>query len=162
MDVAPPAACADIVERLEAIASGDETISDLVVRHLDGCAACRVTLAAAESIERALRAIPAVEAPAGFPDRVAARLRNERWHAEERFDRVFNLTLVAALALLAAGTAALLNLSGLGGLLVDAARLTTGGVTLPAHGSQRLAMTSVLLVLTAVSGWWWATRRPGY
>lgn len=116
----------------------------------------------AERIERTLRAVPSVAAPAGFPERVTIRIRDERWHAEERFDRAFNLTLAAAIALMAVGGVALLNLSGLGALMVDAARMATGGIGLPAPGANRLAVTSAVLLATGLSGWWWATRRPGY
>jgi hypothetical protein len=158
-----PPGCSEADGRLEAILAGEDGGSAAILSHIEQCARCRAAMDVAGRVDALLRTMPAVAPPPDFTDRVVARVRRERWHAEERFDRAFNLTLAAALVLLVAGAVALVNLSGLGALLVDAARVARGGLAVPGLAVPRgIAATSAALVVTAITGWWWATRRFGY
>ena len=153
--------CREVQDSIEALAA-DETIATPAVReHLTTCVRCAASLALARRVEAALGPRQAESAPARFTPAVVARVRRERWRAEQRVDRAFNVAIAGAVILLAAGVSMLFNLSGVVGLagnlsqvLGDGARAAAGrlGPVLPAY----LAGTAI--ILTAVGVWWWAER----
>ena len=105
--------CRHVLELVEALASGDEPVTDAVRAHLESCPSCAAALASASRIEALLSAREAPPPPARFTASVLQRLRRERWTAEQRVDRLFNAAIVFGFAVIVAGIGALMNLSGL-------------------------------------------------
>lgn len=60
--------------RLVAAGPGGTSDREALERHLAGCAECRRFAAEVRELDRAMAALPAPEPPAGFVDRVMARL----------------------------------------------------------------------------------------
>lgn len=74
--------CQDVLNRIEALAAGDEAATPEVRAHLEGCLSCAAALATARHIEDALASRPAPPAPARFTTAVVARVHQERWRSE--------------------------------------------------------------------------------
>lgn len=153
--------CSDFEAVVEPAAAGEAELTPAQAEHLAGCPPCAARLALARRIEGTLATRPAPEPPPRFTAAVLGRVRGERWRAEQRIDRVFNLAIAAAVVLLAAGVWMLFNLSGvaeIGGqtsqLLRENLRTATEGVAaqLPAY------VGGTGLLLSAVGVWWWAER----
>jgi anti-sigma factor RsiW len=159
--------CREAVERIEAVAAGDEPEGEAFRAHVEGCPRCRAALARARALERALAARPAVDAPPRFAAAVAARVRHEYWRSEQRVDRMFNVAVAAGFIAIVAGTLALVNLSavaegfgaGLSALFALAAEArSTPAARVPALSVYLLAggfLVTTLLV------WSWAERSGG-
>jgi anti-sigma factor RsiW len=153
--------CREIEDCIEAVASGDEPTVEFRA-HLEGCVACAAALARARGIERALALRPAPAAPTNFTAAVGARIRRERWRAEQHLDRLFNVAVLVAIVAVVAGVAALLNLRDL------TAAIGAGLVALNRLGSVAAAQAaptvstyfiSATLLATTMGVWWWAERR---
>jgi anti-sigma factor RsiW len=154
--------CDDALALVEPVAAGDLPVSDALRVHLETCPRCAAALATAHRIESALAAQPERLAPARFTPQVLARIRTERWRAEQHVDRVFNVAIVAAVVLIAGGILALTNLSS----VLPAA--TRGGVLLKfalEEGVKQAApalatyIAAAGLLVSALAMWWWAERR---
>ena len=154
--------CRELIEIVEPIAAGDLPVSEAARSHLESCPRCASALASARRIEAALHAREAPPAPARFTPAVIARIRRERWRAEQQVDRLFNLAIVVAFVLVGGGTVALMNLSG-----VAAAAGAAWAVLAGSSGQVMHQATSVLgtyiagagLLISALGMWWWAERR---
>ena len=154
--------CADVLDLVEPVASGDLPVSDSLRSHLQTCPRCAAALASARRLEGALAALGVPAAPQGFTAAVIARVRRERWRSEQRIDRIFNVAIAAALLLVAGGIAALLNV---GEVLAAAAaawtllsdltreRQAAAGPSLVTYAAAAAFMASALAM------WWWAERR---
>jgi hypothetical protein len=112
-----------------------------------------------QAIDRWMRERAAPRAPAGFTNRVIARVRQQRWQAERYWDLGFNIAVVGGLLLIALGVAGLVHVSGLTALGRDAILLFAVSVMTLA---ERLApslpvyVASAGLAATALGLWWWA------
>lgn len=150
----------DLIEELaEAMpSSASSAASAASVAHLDVCGRCRARLARARAIHTALAARPEPEPPARFTLDVMARIRRERWRAEQWLDTGFNVAVVAGVVFIAAGVAGVLWASGIaaiGGDLVSLAASGTGVlVDRLARDAQAVAFTIAFLAATA-GVWWW-------
>ena len=157
--------CGEAEDLIEAVASGDAAPPDFS-SHLAGCRACAAAFAVAARIERALVSEPAPAAPVNFTQTVLASLRRRRWQYEERIDRAFNLTIGAAIVIVALGILALLNASGVAQVLLAAAAALSElpQQSPPWAGDYSLPVASISggFVATALVIWWWAERRPNY
>ena len=153
--------CREVQDVIEALAAEETTATPAVREHLTTCVRCAAALALARRIEATLGPREAVRAPAGFTPAVVARVRRERWRAEQRVDRAFNLAITGAVVLLVAGVAMLLNLGGIVSLAGDLTQLLGEGARLAAHRVAPVLPTYLAgsaLILTAVGVWWWAER----
>jgi hypothetical protein len=153
--------CHELDERIEALAAGDETPTDQVRAHLDGCVRCQAALAQARQIERLLAARPVQAPPARFTEAVAAHVRRERWESEQALDRWFNVIVAACVLLAAAGLWLLANVSGMAAVGADAGRLMREGAGIAAERLARDLPTYVAatgILLSSVAIWWWAER----
>jgi hypothetical protein len=153
--------CEEFDAIVEPLAAGELEPSPAAAEHLAGCLRCAAAVALARRIDSALAAVETPAPPPRFGAAVASRLRRDRWRAEQRVDRVFNLTLAFAAVLVTVGVAMLFNLSGLAavaretsGLLAEGLRVATGQMAaqLPSYA------VGTSLLLTAVGAWWWAER----
>jgi anti-sigma factor RsiW len=144
---------------IEALAAGEAAATPAVREHLTTCVRCAASLALARRIETALGPRETVTAPVRFAAAALARVRRERWRAEQRVDRAFNVAIAGAVALLVVGVAMLFNLSGvvafagsLSQILGEGARAAAGRVApvLPSY------LAGTVIILTAVGVWWWA------
>lgn len=154
--------CHDVIELVEAIAAGDLEPDIDVRAHLESCPGCASALAAARRVEAALARREAPAAPARFSAMVLQRVRREQWRAEQQVDRLFNVTMVLAVVLLAGGAFALMNLSGVltaAGQIVAAFADLRGEVARQAAPSLATYVAAAGLLLSALGMWWWAERR---
>lgn len=152
--------CAAALDLVEPIAAGDLEVDDAARAHFETCPRCASALASARRIEAALaRETP--PAPPDFTAAVLAAVRRNRWRAEQRIDRVFNVAIAAAILAVVTGVAALLNVSEVisaAGAVWKLAQTATNG--------REVARTSLVtyagaaaFMASAVAMWWWAERR---
>src|SRR4051794_38154490 len=124
--------CRDVLDRVEAVAAGDEPASAEFRAHLEGCISCAAALAEGRRIEAMLAARPAPPAPARFTAAVTSHIRQVRWRSEQYVDRMFNIALLLGALTIAAGVLALSNIkTGAAGGTPGAAtaqRMTRGNV----------------------------------
>src|SRR5687768_592753 len=92
--------CRAVTEQVEAIAAGDLDPSPDLVAHIETCPRCASALADARRIETLLATRPAPAAPPQFAVAVQQRIRRERWQTEEQVDRIFNVAIGSAAALI--------------------------------------------------------------
>jgi anti-sigma factor RsiW len=153
--------CRDTVHLIEAIAAGDLVVADDVRAHFETCPTCAAALASARRVDALLRARGAAEPPPEFASAVLARIRADRWQSEQRVDRIFNVAIVIALALIVGSLAAITNVSGvLAGstwvwrAVADAStRMLESAV--PALATY---VAAVGVLMSALLMWWWAER----
>ncbi len=157
--------CAGAADLIEAVAAGDAAIDGELAAHLSGCPACAAALDTATQIERMLAARPAPAAPSGFTQQALAAIRRERWQLEERVDRAFNVTMVAALVVVAVALVSLLNVGSLAqivlvavGSIAEIPRQSSGWQGAPPLPA--LGLTAAVATL-ALGVWRWAEHRPG-
>lgn len=153
--------CPEMDDRIEALAAGDEAMTEPIRDHLDGCVRCQAALARAQQIERLLAGRPLEAPPPRFTEAVAAHVRRERWESEQSLDRWFNVIVAACVLLAAAGLWLLANISGMAAVGADAGRLMREGAGAAAERLARdlptyVAATAILLSTVAI--WWWAER----
>lgn len=154
--------CQDVLNRIEALAAGDEAATPEVRAHLEGCLSCAAALATARHIEDALASRPAPPAPARFTTAVVARVHQERWRSEEHVDRLFNVALVVGVLLVIGGVAALFNVNALASGVAGGLTLlnrATGELIVRAAPAFRTYVIAVAFLATALLVWWWAERR---
>lgn len=146
-------------ESIDAVASG-EPVAEAVRVHIESCARCAASLAMATRIDRALRAAPAVRPPERFTTSVIARIRRERWRADQHIDWVFNLAVGLAIAVVAVGGLALLNSGSVTAWIVSMSTLIAEGLTREAPAQAPPPLWSYVLACgllgTAVAVWRWA------
>jgi anti-sigma factor RsiW len=155
--------CAAVLDLVEPIAAGDVEPALAVRAHLETCPRCAAALASARRLETLLTRREAPIAPPRFAAAVLARVRRERWQAEQRVDRLFNLAIVVAVVLVVAGLGAILNVEAVLGwagatwtYISEAARRDAarqGPSTLLTY------LAAVGFMVSAVAMWWWAERR---
>ena len=154
--------CRHVRELVDVLPGGDEPVTGEVRAHLESCPACAAALASATRIDALLAALDVPEPPARFTLSVMQRIRRERWSAEQRVDRLFNVAIVFGLAVIIAGIGALMNLSG----LLGAAGAVADAMGAATHTAARQAVPTVVtyvaaagLLVSALATWWWAERK---
>jgi anti-sigma factor RsiW len=153
--------CNDALDLIEPLAAGDLAADADIRAHLESCPRCAAALASASRLEAMLAARAAPAAPARFTALVLQRLRRDRWRSEQQVDRLFNVTIAAALFLIVGGILALMNLSG---VLAAAAGTWAGVATLAGHVARDAApglntyIAGGFLLVSALGMWWWAER----
>jgi anti-sigma factor RsiW len=154
--------CREVLELIEPIAAGDLLPDDEVRAHLQSCPQCAGVLASARRVETLLTGMDIPPAPTAFTSAVLQRIRRDKWRSEQNVDRLFNVSMVAAVLLVAGGLAALLNVDGVlsfsGSVLIflkDSTRETarTAAPTVATY------VAALGLLASALGMWWWADRR---
>ena len=151
--------CRELLDAVEAIAAGDQLMTDEARAHFESCPGCAAALATARRIEQSLAARPVVEAPPKFTAAVMHRIRRERWRSEERVDRLFNVSIAVAALLVVVGAGFLFNVGAALQLASGASQiLSTIGEEMvrraaPEMGTYAAAMA---LLVSALGMWWWA------
>ncbi len=154
--------CVDVLDLVDAIASGDVEPGGDVRRHLETCARCAASLATARRIEALLVARPAPPAPAQFGDTVRRRIGRERWRAEQSVDWLFNIAIAAGIAIIVSGFAALMNLQAiLGGAAAAWSVVAAFGGDVARQAAPTVAtyVAAFGLLMSTLAIWWWAERR---
>ena len=149
--------CRDSEDKIEALASGELIADAAMSAHLAGCPRCQAQLGLARRIERLLEEPPR-PAPPGFVAAIERRLRRDWWKAEQFIDITFNLAIVGGLGAVLIGIWLLLEFSGLVVVTSDASSVFVSGLRSAVAGlSPRLPTYALafLLVLTAMTVWWW-------
>lgn len=154
--------CDDVLDLVDAIASGDVPLDADVRAHLAACPRCAAALAFARRIEALIAARPAPAPPANFTSTVRREISRERWRAEQSVDWLFNFAVAVGLAIVVGGVAGLMNQEGL------LAAAGTGWVMATTVGSEfaRQAVPAVTtyvaaggLLVSTLAIWWWAERK---
>jgi anti-sigma factor RsiW len=154
--------CQKLTDFVEPIAAGDLEPDAEMRAHFETCPLCASELASARRIETALAGYEAPSAPARFATLVLQRVRRDRWRMEQNVDRLFNLAIVAALLIVAAGVLALMNISGVVAAASEALTLLSSVSGLMARAAVPSVDTYIAaagLLATALVMWWWAERR---
>jgi anti-sigma factor RsiW len=154
--------CRDVLDRIEAIAAGEEPAPSEMRAHLEGCLRCAAALATARRIEEALATRPAPAAPPRFTASVAARIRDERWRSEQHVDRLFNIVLMMGVLAIAAGAFALLNLHAAAAAFTASVALLNqivAGLLIRAVPSLSTYVIAAGFLATTLLVWWWAERK---
>ena len=154
--------CARAEELIEAIAGGDDPAPDEFRAHVETCARCAGSLAAAVRLERALRAVPSVSAPPRFTPSVIARVRRERWRADQQVDWVFNIAVGIAVVLIALGAVVLFNAGSVtAGIMSFARAVAEAAMEEPSEQPKPALWTYLLvcaLMATSLLVWRWAEK----
>ena len=151
--------CRDLLEQIEPIAEGDQVLDDAAREHLETCPGCAAALAAARQLETWLAARPEIAPPAKFTSLVQQRIRRERWRSEERVDRLFNVAMIFAAAVVITGAAFLFNMSAAIELAATASRVfSTAGEELLRRAAPSVGtyVAATALLVSAFGMWWWA------
>ncbi len=153
--------CDEVLDAIEAIASGELTPDGRVAEHLTSCPHCAAALASARALEGKLRVRPVPKPPVQFTTRTLARVRRARWRSEQFLDVGFNVAIGAIVLAVFAGAWMLLNRSGLVAVSNDPVDLFgTSLVALARRVSPSLPLYAgaTALLATALGIWWWAER----
>jgi len=154
--------CSEILDLIEPIAAGDLSPDEQTRSHLQTCPRCAGMLASARRVDALLNGMEMPPAPPAFATGVLQRIRRDKWRSEQKVDLLFNVSIAAAVVLIAASIAALLN--------VDTVLAVSGSVwTLLKEGSRQTVRTAAPTVATYMAAlgllgsalvmWWWAERR---
>ena len=154
--------CREVEDLVEAVAAGDLSADAAFRAHVETCVTCAAALASAVAIEAALAARPAPAAPVRFDRAVAARIRHERWRAEQQVDRAFNAFVIVGVLAMAAGALALFNLASVAAAIATAAGTLSTALSQPVSRSAEQALPlwayglGCALLGTSVLVWRWA------
>jgi anti-sigma factor RsiW len=154
--------CRDVLERVEAIAAGDEAATPELRSHLEGCLTCAAALAEARRIEAALAVRPAPSAPLRFSAAVTSRIHQERWRSEQHVDRLFNVALIMGVLAIAVGVLAFFNVNTLAGTFTGSLAVlnrVVEEVVVQAAPAFSTYLFAGGFLATALFVWWWAERR---
>jgi anti-sigma factor RsiW len=153
--------CDEFLERVDAIAAGDEPLEARVQAHLSTCPGCSAALEDARRVERLLKTRPAPLAPPQFTARIMSRIRGDRWRREQFLDRGFNVVVAIVAVMLIGGLWVLVSQSGMSDVAGDAFTLlssTSRGVFERSARSLPLYLGAAAAIGTALGVWWWAER----
>ena len=154
--------CSDVLELIEPIAAGEVTMADAVRVHIETCPGCAGALASARRLETMLAAIEAPPAPSNFTNTVLQRIRRQRWQSEQHVDRLFNIAIGFALAVVAGAVVALLNVEAVFSVTATAWALVKESMRDMMRDAAPTVTTYVAaagLLASAFAMWWWAERR---
>jgi predicted anti-sigma-YlaC factor YlaD len=157
--------CEAAVDLVEAIAAGDLAPDAATRAHLESCPSCAAALAAAGRVHALLLAVDTPTAPASFTPDVLQRIRRDRWRTEQHIDRLFNVAIAAAVAIVVVGIAAMLNVDGVLALAGGAWVLLRDASRDAVKQAAPLIFTYVAaagLLASALVMWWWAERKFQY
>jgi hypothetical protein len=153
--------CSEFDDLIEPLAAGEIERSGEIDAHVASCARCRDALRLATEMDRVFRsqAVPAV-GPA-FVSSVLARVRRERWRAEQMLDLAFNAAVVLAVTTGVGGLYALLTVTGMAGVTADLVRLfvdAAGQVVVRAAPQAWIYALTTCALVAGLAAWWWADR----
>jgi anti-sigma factor RsiW len=154
--------CREVLDRIEAVAAGDEPATPELRSHLEECLACAAALAQARRIESVLAERPAPSAPARFSAALTSRIRQERWRSEQQVDRMFNVVLLAGVLAIAVGVLALFNVNAMAAAFTGSLALLnrlSGALVVQAAPAFAAYLGAAGFLATALFVWWWAERR---
>jgi predicted anti-sigma-YlaC factor YlaD len=153
--------CSAFDDLIEPLAAGEIAQTEEMRAHLASCAGCRQALARATELDRMLRSQAAPTVAPAFVASVMARVRRERWRAEQMLDVAFNAAVALAVVTGVGGLYALLTITGMAGVTADLVRLFVGAteqmVVRAAPQAWIYALTTGALV-AGLAAWWWADR----
>jgi hypothetical protein len=154
--------CRELLDRVDAVAAGDEPATAELREHLEGCVSCAAALADARRIEMMLTERPAPSAPAGFTAAVQSHIREARWRSEQHVDHLFNAALVMAVIAIVLGGVALFNVNAMTAAFAEGLALlqrVSGPVVVQAAPKVATYLGAAGFLATALFVWWWAERR---
>jgi len=157
--------CSEVADLIEAIAADDLEPTSEVRAHLESCPSCAAMLASARRLDAALAALQPPPLPDRFVAIVLQRVRRERWRTERHVDLLFNVALIAALLIVAAGVLALFDV---GGLIAASSGAWSGLSETGRQLARQMApaintyIAAAGLLLSMLAMWWWAERIPNH
>lgn len=154
--------CDDLVDTIDALAAG-EPVGPLVsaghAAHVAGCSVCQLRLAEARRLDAMLARVVQVAPPDGFSQRLANRIRDERWRRERLVDLAFNAVVSAVGLALLAAVWVVLQFTGMTGLLGNVASLAGQGLSVAASQTtvdSILYVAGTFAAITAFLMWRWS------
>ena len=153
--------CDQVVELLEPIAAGELAPDEGVAHHLASCVHCAEALAAAERVDRLLRARTVLEPSSQFTTRTLARIRRDRWRREQFLDAGFNVAIATVIAGIVLAVWMVIDQSGLSAISRDIVNLFGAEIMAVAREmapAATLYAGATALIATALAIWWWAER----
>jgi anti-sigma factor RsiW len=157
--------CREVADLIEPIAANELEPTPDVRAHLESCPACARMLATARRLDSVLAALQPPPVPDRFVAAVLQRVRRERWRMERNVDLLFNVAMVAALLIVAAGVLALFDVSG---VVAASAGAWSGLSEVGSQVARQMApaintyIAAAGLLLTVLGMWWWAERIPNH
>ena len=157
--------CREFADLIEPIAADELEPTSDVRAHLESCPSCALMLATARRLEAALAALQPPPVPDRFVAVVLQRIRRERWRVERNVDLLFNVAMVAALLIVAAGVLALFDVSG---VVLASSGAWSGVSEIGTQIARQMApaintyIAAAGLLLTVLGMWWWAERIPNH
>ena len=155
--------CREVADLIEPIAAGELEPTPDVRAHFETCPSCALMLATARRVEAALAADQPPPVPDRFVAAVLQRVRRERWRTERKVDLLFNVAIIVALAIVAAGVVALMDV---GGVVAASSGAWSALSKVSTQMAQQMApaintyMAAAGLLITMLVMWWWAERIP--
>jgi anti-sigma factor RsiW len=150
--------CHEVHTLIEEIAAGELDPDPTVADHFAGCQRCQSRLAHAHAIEAALAERTAPIVPDAFTSGVMARIRRERWRAEQLLDAGFNVAVITGILFILAGIGALFWLSGLLGAASDFTSIAVRAAEVVAEGlvdQLQIVLIVIVFLTTSFAVWWW-------
>jgi len=157
--------CREVADLIEPIAANELEPTPDVRAHFESCPACARMLATARRLDSVLAALQPPLVPDRFVAAVLQRVRRERWRMERNVDLLFNVAMVAALLIVAAGVLALFDVSG---VVAASAEAWSGLSEVGTQVARQMApaintyIAAAGLLLTVLGMWWWAERIPNH
>jgi anti-sigma factor RsiW len=151
--------CSAFDDLIEPLVSGEIARTGEMRAHLDSCARCRRSLAQATELDRMLLSQAAPVPGPAFVASVMARVRRERWRAEQMLDVAFNAAVALAVVTGVGGLYALLTVTGMAGVTADLVRLfvdAAGQVAVRAAPHAWIYALSTAALVAGLAAWWWA------
>lgn len=153
--------CDELLELIDAIASGDVTPDSRMRAHLSSCGGCAAALDDARSVDALLRARPVPPPPPQFTARIMGRIRRDRWRRDQFLDVGFNVVVGLIVFGMLAVVWTVLSQSGLGSMSRDAFGIlnaAAASVVRRIAPSLPVYAAAAALLATALGVWWWAER----
>jgi hypothetical protein len=157
--------CKEVADLIEAIAANDLAPTPEVRAHFESCPSCALMLATARRLDAALGELQPPPVPDRFVALILQRVRRERWRMERNVDLLFNVAMVIALIIVAAGALALFDVSGVVTVSSGAWAAVSAMSTQIARQMAPAINTYIAaagLLLSMLGMWWWAERIPNH
>jgi hypothetical protein len=156
--------CEDVDQLIEEVVAGMD-VDPALAAHLASCARCQAAFRLAQAIERSLESRELPEPSPRFTASVLARVRRERWRAEQIVDAGFNLALTCGVLFVLGGLAALawsMEWYTVSPAALQLVRDLSGQWIARIQDQLAMVVTAALLLSSALFLWRWVEGEAPY